>query len=98
MDQHPLRSTCGMSRKPWDKICTFCSSTGIKCCIDVMIVGRRCSVIDSEATNHIDIGSDHRAVYACLREQPCKRKWRPPHPMRGWKPESVRACAPQRRP
>ena len=47
---------------------TFCSSMGEKRRLDFIMASRSLTIKSVEATNEIDLGSDHRAVKTCYSE------------------------------
>ena len=68
-------------------IWTFESSMGIRRRLDYILVDKRIKIHAAEATNEINMGSDHRAVKANIEIRMQKKKSRP-HRKRtkNWKP------------
>ena len=84
-----------------DDIWTFRSSTGIKRRIDFVLYSSRLSCFAGHATNDLDLGSDHRAVYTGFRlassvqgqrrRKQTNKRWKPLQPDDG--SPSVYRCA-----
>ena len=46
---------------------SFESSLGSKCIIDYVVVSQAMAIYESDATNQLDLGSDHRVIYCSLQ-------------------------------
>ena len=69
---------------------TFRSSMGVCRQIDFILADRGFYVNDVFATNILDMGSDHRAVFTELRmRRRISRKWTAPGIQKRWRPDDV---------
>ena len=64
--EHNLSITNDNVELTWDQTWTFRSSLGHKRQLDYVLVDQSFHVSRAEATNQLDLGSDHRAVVCCL--------------------------------
>lgn len=68
---------------------TFCSSSGVKLQIHFTFHSHKVAMLASYATNCLDLGSDHRAVFASAQLSPKPRIQRPRRcNNKGWRPHA----------
>jgi endonuclease/exonuclease/phosphatase family metal-dependent hydrolase len=100
LQEHKLSLTTDAATQPWEEIWTFKTSLGVTRAIDYIAASTFLPVNKAQATDDLDLGSDHRAVTATLSvgRPNCRRRCKPRSNKR-WKPDVMRyglACEYQR--
>ena len=83
-----LRTANDPTTLSWEQRWTFQSSSGIRRQIDYIFYSSNLHVNHSHSTSSLDLGSDHRAVFAEFQGLERKDRTRKQKPSRCWKPSS----------